>query len=430
MKSIFLSRIRPNYLYFIASFLLLAPMLSLVFVWQTGQMQQAQLSLSDIFTVLQYRKEPLARRNSLLIDAVKKRGISFTLTSEIEKQLSNTGASSNLIEVIRQKSPKPPPPTPIPTPTVAPTPTPIPTPSAPDSAYYHKRGDEYVVKGEYDRAIFFYDEAILLNPKDAGAFYKRGFAYHYKNNHVRAFEDYKTAIQLKNELALQPMLQCALYNSTEDIPDKAIEECSKTISSASDFALAYYIRGNAYQNNNDADRAIADYNKFIEFYPKNVLVYINRGDAYSDKKDYDRAAADYNKAIELDAGNVLAKKNLLRLQAEKSNIPANKPEPSASSVKQNPAQNLNVGELNIRAVTISTPIYPADAKKFRVQGKVTVQINIDENGNVTSAKAISGNGLLRASAEAAARKSKFKPFIVNNQNVKATGSMEYNFKLP
>jgi protein TonB len=76
------------------------------------------------------------------------------------------------------------------------------------------------------------------------------------------------------------------------------------------------------------------------------------------------------------------------------------------------------------------PLYPPYAKSMLVEGKVTVQITIDENGNVISAKADSGNGLLHSSAETAARNTKFKPLTVNNQNVKATGFIVYNFFLP
>ncbi len=423
MKSIFLSRIRYKRLHFIGFFLLMLPMLSLAIVWQTGQMQQAPLSFADIIYVLRSKKESLYYRNGLLITAVKERGIDFTLIEEFEKELRKNGASPVLIEAIRQKSPKP---------QVISTLKPIlaATPTPPDSAFYRKRGDDYAGKGEYDRAISDYDEAIRLNPQDAVAYYSRGFAYHYKNNQDRAFENYKTAIQLKGEFALQPRLQCVLYNSAKnDNTDKAIEECSKTINSASDFALAYYIRGNAYRNKEDPDLAIADYNKFIEFNPKNTLAYINRGDTFWDKGDYDHAIADYNKAIELDASNELAKKNLQRLQAELLNISANKRESPVSSEKVNLPQTVTVGELNSRAIRLITPLYPPDAKKFRIQGKVTVQITIDENGNVISARANLGNGILRLSAESAARKSKFVPIRINNQTVKATGFIVYNFTL-
>jgi TonB family protein len=60
-------------------------------------------------------------------------------------------------------------------------------------------------------------------------------------------------------------------------------------------------------------------------------------------------------------------------------------------------------------------------------GQVAVQVLIDEAGNVISAKATSGNPLLRPSAEAAARQSKINPIKVGNQSVKATGVLLYNF---
>jgi len=395
-------------------------------------MQQAPLSFADIIYVLRAKKESLSYRNGLLITAVKERGIDFKLIEEFEKELRKNGASLQLIEAIRQKSPKPQViSTPKPILTATPTATPTPIPTSSDSAFYQKRGDDYTGRGEYDRAISDYTEAIRLNPQDAVAYYSRGFAYHYKNNQDRAFENYKTAIQLKSEFALQPMLQCVLYDSTKnDNPDKAIQECSKTIDSAPDFALAYYIRGNAYRDKKDADRAIADYNKFIEFNPKNALAYISRGDTYSDKRDYDYAIADYNKAIELDASNELAKKNLQRLQAELLNVSANEQESSASSDEVNLSPSVTVGALNRYAISLVIPIYPLDAIKMLVQGKITVQITFDENGDVISAKTDSGNELLRLSAESAARKSKFKPIIVNNQTVKVTGFLVYNFILP
>jgi len=64
---------------------------------------------------------------------------------------------------------------------------------------------------------------------------------------------------------------------------------------------------------------------------------------------------------------------------------------------------------------------------MRASGPVTVQVMIDENGAVLSAHAVSGNPLLRDSAEAAARRSRFTPVRLSGQAVKATGFVSYNF---
>jgi tetratricopeptide (TPR) repeat protein len=42
---------------------------------------------------------------------------------------------------------------------------------------YNNRGSVYFTKGDYDRAIKDFDEAIRLDPKDAGAYNNRGSAY-------------------------------------------------------------------------------------------------------------------------------------------------------------------------------------------------------------------------------------------------------------
>lgn len=63
----------------------------------------------------------------------------------------------------------------------------------------------------------------------------------------------------------------------------------------------------------------------------------------------------------------------------------------------------------------------------KVYGKVTVRVLIDEDGNVTSAKAVDGNGLLKDSSIKAARRAKFLPTLIAGMPVKVTGDITYNF---
>jgi periplasmic protein TonB len=69
------------------------------------------------------------------------------------------------------------------------------------------------------------------------------------------------------------------------------------------------------------------------------------------------------------------------------------------------------------------------AKQSRISGKVTVDVELDVEGNVVSAKAASGHAMLRQSAEDAAKRSKFKPALFNQQPIKAKGVITYNFTL-
>lgn len=108
--------------------------------------------------------------------------------------------------------------------------------------------------------------------------------------------------------------------------------------------------------------------------------------------------------------------------------PTPTPSPRATPSPENtPPANVNVGIMNSRAVNLVKPAYPQTAKQMNASGQVMVQIAVDEDGNVLSARAVSGNPLLRAPAENAARQSRFNPVKVNDRAVRATGVVVYNF---
>ncbi len=86
------------------------------------------------------------------------------------------------------------------------------------------------------------------------------------------------------------------------------------------------------------------------------------------------------------------------------------------------------GILNGKAVNLVKPPYPAAARAVRASGAVNVQVMIDEKGDVISATAVSGHPLLRASAVAAARSSKFNPTLLAGKPVKVSGVLVFNFQ--
>ena len=65
---------------------------------------------------------------------------------------------------------------------------------------YFNRGDAYSYKGDLDRAIADYDQAINLEPTYALVYSKRGNAYSYKGDLDRAIADYDKAISLDPKL--------------------------------------------------------------------------------------------------------------------------------------------------------------------------------------------------------------------------------------
>lgn len=106
--------------------------------------------------------------------------------------------------------------------------------------------------------------------------------------------------------------------------------------------------------------------------------------------------------------------------------PTGTPKPAPSPTKTTPS-NVNIGVMNSRAKDLRRPAYPPVAKQMGASGQVVVQISIDEDGNVVSAKAVSGHALLRTPAEAAARQSSFNPVKVGDKAIRANGMVIYNF---
>jgi TonB family protein len=86
-----------------------------------------------------------------------------------------------------------------------------------------------------------------------------------------------------------------------------------------------------------------------------------------------------------------------------------------------------VGMVTGRAVRLPKPAYPAAARAERASGTVSVRVLIDESGDVFTVEALSGHGLLRPAALAAACAGKFSPTTIDGKAVRVTGVVTYNF---
>ena len=338
-----------------ASFCLLASLvLSMSFAMRA---QQPQLTLADLLIGLRSKKVNVPERNAILTEAVKQRGVTFSLSADIEKELAATGAYKNLLDAIREKT------TPV---KVAPTPLPVAVatpapPPPPDASFYQRRADANLGKGEFTLAL----------------------------------ADYNKAVELK-----------------------------------ADDAVAFLNRGKVYYNLKSFDKAVSDYDRSIELNPKGSLAYYNRGVSHEKMGNPQKAITDYQKAVDLDASNESAKSGLKRLRDEELAKAVKPPPPMIVPEPVKTPEWINMGNLTAaNAIRMVTPVYSPIAQRANIEGRVTVEVEINEKGDVVSAKAVSGHPLLRGSAEDAASKSKFRPAMFGSQAIKGKGSITYNFTL-
>jgi tetratricopeptide (TPR) repeat protein len=183
-------------------------------------------------------------------------------------------------------------------------------PQAQSAKSYIESGIAYYDKGDYDRAMADYNQALRLDPDYAWAYSCRGNVYNAKGDYNRAIADYTEAIRLDPKYAAAYYNRGVVYYNKRDY-DRAMADYTEDIRLDPKYAWAYNNRGLAYYyNKGEYDRAIADYTEAIRLDPKYAHAYNNRGFAYYNKGDYDRAIADYNEAIRLDPNYTTAKNNL------------------------------------------------------------------------------------------------------------------------
>ena len=103
-------------------------------------------------------------------------------------------------------------------------------------------------------------------------------------------------------------------------------------------------------------------------------------------------------------------------------------EPGKTYIDRRP-KIVSGGVLNNKAIRRPEPAYPADARASKASGAVSIQVLIDEAGNVVRAHALGGHPKLRKAAETAARQAKFKPTLLSGVPVKVSGVITYNFVL-
>lgn len=86
------------------------------------------------------------------------------------------------------------------------------------------------------------------------------------------------------------------------------------------------------------------------------------------------------------------------------------------------------GVLTNSATRRVEPDYPPLARAARISGSVVVEVTLDEDGGVISARAISGHPLLKDAAVNAARRWQFSPTMLSGVPVKVIGTLNFNFE--
>jgi len=114
-------------------------------------------------------------------------------------------------------------------------------------------------------------------------------------------------------------------------------------------------------------------------------------------------------------------------EAPRIKIEERPPEPPP--VKPPTTERVTSRVLISKIINLPQPPYPAIAKQTHTEGKVNIQILVDEQGKVISAQSVFGSPLLVTAAKEAAMRARFTPTVLNGVPVKIQGVITYNFVL-
>lgn len=139
---------------------------------------------------------------------------------------------------------------------------------------YNNSGCAHARKGDYEKAIVNFNQAIRLNPKLVEAYHNRGFTYGRRGDYQQAIVDYDKAIELNPNFAnaynhrglthyYLGLIACQFPNASKEVD--------------------YFFRGQDHFK-----KAMTDYRKAIRLRVEYPKVYFNRVLLWLIKKDWEK----------------------------------------------------------------------------------------------------------------------------------------------
>jgi tetratricopeptide (TPR) repeat protein len=166
-----------------------------------------------------------------------------------------------------------------------------------------REGAAALMRGQYDRAIASYDEALqapeIADFIEASIYSDRGVAKWRLNQTKEAIDDFNQSIQLSPENG-------AVYNNRGNAlmdlghPEEALKDFDRAIALSRNYGVAYNNRGNARVAVGQYDLAFQDFRKAVELMPRSGVPFNGRGKAHAALKRYHAAVRDLSRAISID----------------------------------------------------------------------------------------------------------------------------------
>ncbi|NQT78241.1 MAG: tetratricopeptide repeat protein [Bacteroidetes bacterium] len=189
----------------------------------------------------------------------------------------------------------------------------------PDDHYaYFMRGDYWAMTGQYEKAMFDYNQCIRRNKNAYEAINNLGLIYLEEKETRLALAGFNRAIEI-NDHFYKSFLNRGIAYMRIGKNNAAMEDMDRAVELNPDEPLVYYNRGLLFERLNLLQDAINEFSKAISMDPYRSIFYKDRGKAYVWMNEFYFAELDFSKAIDLDPYNadIWFRRSLARVSQEK-----------------------------------------------------------------------------------------------------------------
>jgi tetratricopeptide (TPR) repeat protein len=158
-----------------------------------------------------------------------------------------------------------------------------------EAEQWYQKGREYINSKNYDKAIEYFDKAIVIDPKNAKYWYFKGRALKFRGKFVEAIECFNRAIDIEPDNAEYWLAKGKVLDYLERY-DKAIEYFDKAIVIDPKNAKYWYFKGRALKFRGKFEEAIEYFDKAIQIQPNHDKASREKVNALLSLGKFDEAA--------------------------------------------------------------------------------------------------------------------------------------------
>jgi tetratricopeptide (TPR) repeat protein len=149
------------------------------------------------------------------------------------------------------------------------------------------------------RIVSLMEQAVRLEPGNAGYLYNLGWMYEQIGNTGKAVDMYEKAIRA-SPLSFEAMNNLALVYQSQGEGDRALPLLNRAIHTDPDSEVAYFNVANAYVERREWRQALDNYARVLQINPANAIAAIEAGRIYIELGRLEDAIVNLNRALDVD----------------------------------------------------------------------------------------------------------------------------------